>query len=59
MVKKFSKKKDRKSLRRNRWQKKNCCPECGIVYDKDYLAKWKLCIDCYMYSVGMSWGDFR
>ena len=53
-----SKKKDRKSLRVARWKKRNCCPECGCICDKDYLQQWHMCMDCYMKNIGMSWSDF-
>lgn len=52
------KKKDRKALRLARWNKRNCCPECGRVYSQDYLRKWGMCMECYMHDVGMSWRDF-
>lgn len=45
-------------MRVARWKKRNCCPECGKVYDKDYLRRWGMCPCCYMNVIGMSWGDF-
>lgn len=57
-IKVFPKKKDRKTLRVNRWNERNRCPQCNCIYDKNYLKRWGVCMNCYMENVGMSWSDF-